>query len=182
MKWNSLLLEGASETHVIKAAYLRNALNFARWPRGDFPGPRSDFVIGFAGEDEKLQNSLRLAFEQLNYRVQDRRVKLIHFATPEEFETAINNLQSAPIQVLFVTENANEQLKDWVEICGKLPILLISDHPDFHEAGGHVTLTPNPDSEDRYIYRIHLPNLKACKLRFTAEFLRIRTTVNVISK
>jgi hypothetical protein len=61
MKWNSLILEGASETHVIKAAYLRNALNFARWPRGDFPGPRSDFVIGFAGEDEKLLNSLRLA-------------------------------------------------------------------------------------------------------------------------
>jgi len=177
----SIPLCGAGDTHVIKAAYLRNAFNFARWPGDAFASSTSRFEIGFVGKDEKLENSLRLAFEKLQYRVQDRSVRLTHHDTPEEFlESQKNNGTSC--HVLFLSSTEKESLKSWVQACEKKPVLLISDHPDFQDFGGHVWITPNPKAKGRYIYNVHLPNLKSCNLRFTAEFLRLRSAVNVISK
>ena len=177
---NSHTLRGAGEKHVIKAAYFRNAFNFARWPGDAFPSKTSRFEIGYAGKDEDLAQSLQLAFETLQYRVQNRSVRLTSFATPEALEKQLE--QSPPLHVLIISESVKDQLADWIQPCANQAILLVSDHPDFSEASGHVWITPNPKLEDRYVYNVHLPNLKPSQIRFTKEFLRLRSAVNVISK
>lgn len=176
---NSHTLLGAGETHVVKAAYFRNAFNFARWPSRAFPNKTSRFEIGYAGEDKELEQSLQLAFEKLQYRVQNRSVRLTSFDAPEALEKQLE--QSPAIHALIISASEKDQLDDWMQACGNQPILLISDHPEFSEAGGHVWMTPNPKIKGRYIYNVHLPNLKSSKIRFTNEFLRLRSAVNVIS-
>ena len=169
------------EDQIIKAAYIRNALHFARWPNQTFESTHTPFRLGFAGKDEALEASLRLAFGQLNHRIQNRKVELIIFQSSEELENAIAKEGSRTCHAIFVTASEEKEAENWINTVNSYPILMMSDDQNFIEKGGTVSLVPNPDTPKRYLYHIDLKRLRTQKLRFHAEFLRIRTTVKIIS-
>ena len=169
------------EKEVIKAAYLRNALNFARWPNRTFPSPATHFQLGIAGETPEMEASLRLAFEQLNHRIQNRKVILRKFKNAGELLEALKSKGGRACNALFIPTSEKENFQKWIQAAQNHAILLISDDPDFIDQGGTTSLTPNPNVPNRYIYNIHIKRLRAGQIHFTTEFLRIRSAVRTLS-
>ena len=73
LRWPCLLLQvvllgwlcpvsGNEGEVIIKAAYVRNALNFAEWLKGTFPSRNTPFKLGVAGNPTEMMQSLELAF------------------------------------------------------------------------------------------------------------------------
>ena len=180
-QWFLTPLSAQQDTQVIKAAYIRNVLNFARWPNQTFASTHTPFRLALVGNDKELEASLRLAFEQLNHRIQNRKVELVLFKTPEELKDKVSTQGSRTCHALFIP-TSEEDKTEWINTVKLHPILLISDDPKFVENGGTVSLVPKEDTPNRYIYHIHLKRLRTQKLRFHAEFLRIRSAVKIISK
>jgi len=171
-----------NEKSIIKAAYIRNALNFAHWPKKTFPSQGSSFQLGIAGEAPELEASLRLAFDKLNHRIQNRKVHLIKLGTPQAFSDLITKSGSRSCNALFLPSSENENFAKWLKAAGSQPVLLMSDDPEFIDQGGTFSLSPKDNTPNRYVYAIHVKKLRARKIRFNAEFLRLRSAVKIISK
>ena len=182
LHWFGFSVHAASEEDIIKAAYLRNALNYANFPKEAFPSPSSPFQIGIAGEASSLKKSMNLAFEELGHRIQARAVKILSFQDP----TALSNHASKPgrnsCHAVLLPESEGARIHEWLEALGESSILMISDDPGFIDKGGAVSLVPNPDSKGRYLYNIHTQRLRSRGIRFNSGFLRIRSTVKVVDK
>ena len=171
-----------AEKNVIKAAYLRNVMNFANWPAGTFKSSNADFQIGFAGTDPEMEGSLEMAFEKLNYRIQNRRVNIRIFRTPGALEVFLGNKGANGCQAIFLPTSETVRAKQWIDVVGNKPVLLFSEDPGFIDAGGSICLTPNPRVKGRFYYTIHTQRLQKQKIRFTTQFLRMRSAVKTISK
>jgi len=171
-----------NEKSIIKAAYIRNALNFAHWPKKTFPSQGSSFQLGIAGKAPELEASLQLAFEKLNHRIQNRKVHLIKLGTPQAFSDLITKSGSRSCNALFLPSSEKENFLKWLQVAGKHSILLMSDDPEFIDQGGTFSLSPKDNTPNRYMYVIHVKKLRARKIRFNSEFLRLRSAVKIISK
>lgn len=169
------------ELDIIKAAYLRNVLNYAHWQKGTFENSNSSFSIAVAGKESSLTTTLRQAFGKLQFRIGNRPARLTLFDTPEDLKVSLSEKDNQ-YQVLYIQESEGERLKDWIDAVGDKPTLLFSDLPQFLEKGGDIALSPNPKVEKRFIYTIHLPHLKKRGIRLENEFLRLRSVVKTISK
>jgi len=175
-------MQAATELAVIEAAYIRNALNYARWPKGSYQDQKIPFRLAIAGNAEALKQSFDMAFNKLNYRIQDCSVQLLHFPSPATLAKEISVKGKGTCQALFIPKSEKVQLKEWIRVTKDLPILLISDEPDFIKTGGEVALVPNPQTPKRFYYIIHSKRLESKNLRFSLEFLRLRNPVKVISR
>lgn len=172
----------AQDPNIIKAAYLRNALNFADWPNGTFPSRNSPFILGLAGQEDELETSLRLAFGQLNFRIQNRAVQIRVFKNAGGLAEAVGKEGVRACQALFIPATFKADYPFWIKAAGNHPILLISDDASFTDQGGALSLLPSPKQKGRFIYNIQLKHLRVRRLRFNKEFLRIRSSIKVISK
>jgi len=174
-------IEEQKEHNVIKAAYLRNALSYAHWPKGTFPDNNANLEIVVAGKEKELALTLQTAFQNLNYRIKERKVKVHHRTNPLQ----LRELLKAPdnvVHVLFIRFGEKDRFEEWIQTVGDRPILIISDHPHFLDFGGMVSLSLNPRVKKRFLYHIHLPRLKARGIRFENQFLRMKSVANLISK
>ena len=172
----------SQQESVIKAAYIRNALNFARWPNQTFESTNTPFRLGLAGNEKELEQSLQLAFGQLNHRIQNRKVELRFFRTQEELTNELKKNGSRTCHALFIPASEGEKVEAWIDAVHKLPIFMISCDVEFIEKGGTVSLVPKKDTPNRFMYHIHVRRLRTQNLRFNAEFLRIQSAVKIISK
>lgn len=96
-----------------------------------------------------MTQSLELAFNKLGYRIQNRDVEVLNFPTPGDIEKALNETPYA-CHALFLPLSETERAAEWVKVTSKLPILLISEQPDFLHKGGEVALAPNQVKPGRF--------------------------------
>lgn len=172
----------ASEEDIIKAAYLRNALNYCNWPQESFPLPTGSFQIGIAGKAHGLKKSLQMAFGKLGYRIHARKVEILAFQDPAALARHANQANIGLCHAIFLPESEEARANEWLEALGGKPILMISDDPGFITKGGAVSLVPNPKIKGRYQYKIHTLRLKSRGIRFNSGFLRITSTVKIVDK
>lgn len=181
----SMGLGWAPDTHadkvdsITKAAYIRNALNFAEWPKGTFPSKSDPVILGVAGDARQIEKSFRLAFEKLGHRIQNRKVVIKGFDDPMELAAALLKDGARACQAIYLP--ASLETRNWIQTLGKHPVILVSDEEDFIAQGGEVSLSPKPGAEGRYLYDIHIQRLKARGLRFNSSFLRIRKAVRIVN-
>lgn len=172
---------GADEQeNIVKAAYIRSALNFAEWPRGSYPVGSGHFRLGIAGKSREIEKQYRIAFEKLGHRILNRSVEILSFDSPDKLSDYLGQPESS-CHALFVPASEASRSKEWIQAAGKRPIPLFSDDPEFISNGGDAMLIPYPTSPGRFQYHIHTNRLKAKKIRFNSGFLRLRTTVKVVS-
>lgn len=129
-----------------------------------------------------MEESLEMAFEKLNYRIQNRTVLIQTFRNPGALAEHLGNNGARGCQAIYMPKAETARAKQWLEVVGKKPVILFSEDPAFIDAGGSICLTPNPRAKGRFYYTIHTQRLKTQKIRFNSEFLRMRSAVKTISK
>lgn len=178
LSWVSPVPGNPAESHFIKAVYLRNALNFAYYPKDTFPTYKSPFLIGIAGDAPGMKESLDLAFGQLGHKIQNRKVEIQVFPDPGSMTG--NPSQSPQCHALFLPESETAKIKEWIQAADGKRVLFCSEDQGCLQQGGDVALSPNPSFPNRYLYHIHVGRLKGKDIRFHTNFLRTSSSVKVI--
>jgi hypothetical protein len=116
----------------LKAAFVYNFTLFAQWPTNAFVGDDDPFVIGVIGRDPFDGN--------LEPLVQDKRVaghllKVMAISAADAV-----HLASVRAHLLFVARSESSRAGSLVEQVRRLPILTISDIPEFAHLGGMIEM------------------------------------------
>lgn len=129
-----------------------------------------------------MRKNFRLAFEKLGLRILNRSVKVITFDTPDELAGYIGQPDGGTCHVLYIPASETLHAKEWIQVTGTKPIPLFSDDPGFIGLGGDVSLVPHPSAPGRFQYHLHKSRLTEKNIRFNSGFLRLRSTVKVITE
>lgn len=111
--------------HKVAAGLVYNFLKYTSWPAAVFPTPDAPLKVCLLGGD-----SLGGALEPLQGRTAQMRPITMH-----EIDEA-DSLKSC--HAVFIHRSKEENLDAIIEVTHALPILLLSDIPDFTRKGGMV--------------------------------------------
>lgn len=138
----------ASREYQLKAAFIFNFIKFVEWPTAS--GPINVGILGddpFDGELEKLESK----------SVGGRPVKVTVFKDLS---------QAKSYQVVFAADPVTAQ--KLVKAVEGLPVLTISDSPNFSEKGGAITLM---SSKNRIRFAINKTTLEKSHLKASSKLL-----------
>ena len=145
----------------IKAAYLRHLAGYAEWPNGTFETLRHPIVIAIVGKDPNgVGPLLAQAVEErmLSAGGRELKVKLLPAPPPP-------GKPLPPCHLIFLTENAVLNWKDWKNALAGRPVLTVSEKQGFAKEGGMVEFTMMPGSARRVSIRLAINVEASAKAR-----------------
>ena len=157
----------AADHYSLKATVLYNLSQFTDWPADAFAGPRGPLVIGILGTDPFgtfLEDAVR------GQKVNVRPLRLQHLRRVED---VIN------CQILFIGASETKRLPRILNTLKGLPILTVSDLPEFASRGGMIGLLTDGD---RVELQINFEVLTAARLTMSAKLLRTAEIVSTTMK
>jgi hypothetical protein len=153
----------------LESAYLYNFLLFAHWPQEEQAFGQTGMTICVLGDDalaETFAPVVDKAIKDSKYLLKVKKVRL--------------PLQAADLEgcaLLFIAEQASGPLAKILSQVNGLPILTVSDLPDFAAKGGMLALV---EQNGKLRWRINLGVANQAGLRFDAQLLRnAESVINV---
>lgn len=158
------LSQGAAQTPAptqddVEAAYLYNFAKFVTWPAT----AKSDVLnVCILGKDS-FGNALDqiVAGEAINGR------HLAVLRLPNEHSVG-------PCAILFIGESESSHLDRDLSAVAQLPILTVSDLPEFMEDGGTIQLVLK---ENRVRFEVNLNAARKCGIALSSQLLKVATKV-----
>lgn len=143
----------------LKAAYVYNFSKFIFWPKTVFNNDESDFnivVYGSSPITEVLYKALK------NHKIRGRNISI---------RVIYNLADLGNAQILFVSKDMQENIKEVVTICNSQSVLVIGDALEgFCQAGGFVNFTPK---SSKYRFEINRQAVEKSKLRISSKLLAL---------
>lgn len=141
----------------IKAVFLLNFTRFVEWPAPGKPAESQPLVIGVIGDDpfgRRLDEAIQ------GEKVQSRALTVKRITNAD---------QARECAAVFISRSEKNRLREILERLEGLPILTVSDIPEFAEAGGMVGLV-----SDKGKIRLHInvEVAKESKLSISSKLLR----------
>ena len=147
----------ALQEHKIKAAYLYKLPHFIEWPSGTFPNENSPFVICVIGKHD-LTNIL----DSYNGKVLKKRaIKIRQITNIEEMGAC---------HVLFISMSEKLRVAEIIALAERIPILTISDLPEFSRVGGMITLI---NLDDKVRFDINMKAVRQRGLTISSQLLQL---------
>lgn len=155
-------LAGPTRDDAIKAGFLFNFAEFAKWP--DDRLRASD--IRFCIEADTIPSETFGSFSGV--QIGDRQISTSIFAVSEFLR------RGRDCDLIFLRK-AEMELSSLMSLAEKNHILLVSDRPDFAAAGGHIELYL---SQERYRFRVNLAAMKRSGVELSSKVLRLAEIVS----
>jgi len=109
---------------VLKAAYLEKFTRFVTWPEESIANnPEAPFVIGVIGRTPLAENLEQIYSTQ---KINNKKVEIRELSNLYEIEG---------VQILFIAETERKNLQNILTLTKNLPVLTISDAPNFGDKG-----------------------------------------------
>jgi hypothetical protein len=149
---------------MVQAVFLYSIGRYVEWPKSAFAKPSSPFVIAILG-DETFGGTLDAIAAKK--RIQGRRIKILHFATPKKFDQQCH--------ILFVSSSvsAADQAAVIEKTKGK-PIFVVGAMPGLAERGATANFVTD---EDRLVIEINANAARKSQLRMDAKLLSLAKLV-----
>lgn len=145
----------------VKAAFLRNFTHYVTWPTGVFSDGRAPWRICILGDDpfgEILDKTLRGRTEQ---------------GRPFEILRTEDLSELSRCQIVFVAYKDAAKRRAVLEELGRLPVLTVSDAPDFLREGGIIQFQVG----DRVEMHINLDQSRSASLTIQTKMLEVARDV-----
>ncbi len=152
----------------VKAAYILNFAQFVTWPKAESKHPRSTITICVTG-DEKLFNALRATVTRKKIKGQEIRIiDLDHINTQLD-----RKLTSC--QVVFIGSTRHIETERILSSIRSLPVLTVSDRPNFARRGGMIGLVLE---KGRFVFEISRTTLTNANLQASSKLLNLAKLVD----
>jgi hypothetical protein len=145
----------------VKAAFIYNFLKFVDWPAEAFSGNGGEYMVGILGKDpfgtvldEMLENK----------KVNGRPIVL----------KRITEAEMKHCHLLFVSPSERRRSGLILEILKGLPILTVSEMPEFAEAGGVINLF---EDDKRIRFEVNIDAQKRAGLKIQSSMLNLAKIV-----
>ena len=149
--------------HRDKAVALYNIISFSEWPATSFTFTRPSLVIGILGQDD---TTTALNEVMANERWQGRAIEMRRVATVDEIRQC---------HVLYIARSEHARWRGMNTLFAGLPILTVSDAPDFVRTGGMVQLTV----ERRKLHlRVNLGAARTAGVTISSKVLRLAEVID----
>lgn len=113
----------------LKAGFIRTFANFCEWPpNSTVANPDVPFIIGALEENDV---TAVLTEKTKNRRIGGKQTKILIIADDNEIKNC---------NLLYISGISEKRLQKILEIVGNLPILTVSDIPDFEEKGVMINM------------------------------------------
>lgn len=117
----------ALDEYAVMAAYTHNFAKFTRWPADSFPTPDAPLNLCVLGED-----TFGMALDQMEGRsIGEHPLKIRRYP-----RVAV----VTDCHILFISRSEEWRLEVILKDLESLPILTVSDIPEFYQRGGMITL------------------------------------------
>jgi hypothetical protein len=159
---NSLYAQQSRQTeYQVKAAYLYNFGKFISWREEASSGENSLFVC-VLGQDPfgKTLDEVLTGASWDGKGVTAKRIRRIEDASE--------------CRVLFISSSEGEQMKNILAVAGKLPILTVSDAPEFARRGGAIGFVL---SDNRVRFEVNLNAAHRAGLSLSSQLLKVAVRV-----
>jgi hypothetical protein len=151
----------AQMEHQLEAVLLVKFTNFVTWPKesniDDITKPFIITVIGNSPIKEHLKN----IFEQKEEKIKNKKVNLNFIKKIEEVEEC---------DVLFISKNTKEHIKEILKITNEKPLLTVSDSKGYGEAGVLINFYVAEESKLRF--EINYKKVKESKISINSRLLK----------
>jgi len=143
----------------LKAAYIYNFSKFIIWPKRAFENENSDFQIVVYGSSP-VTGVLYKALKGRKIMGRNISIKVIY---------NLRDLGNA--QILFVSKDMQEHLKETINICENTTTLVIGDVLEgFCQAGGMINFTPK---SSKYRFEINKQVAQKSQLKVSSKLLAL---------
>jgi hypothetical protein len=158
--------EAPSLEYKVKAAFLYNFLKFVEWP-ADKNADSTPITIGIVGEDK-----FGSAFNEITSRkIKDRSIAIRRFV---EFNNDQTRSELTKCQLVFVSANQQEHIRDIIALLKSKPVLVVGETPKFLEAGGMINFIMQ---EDKVCFEINDDAASSATLKIASQLLRLAKRV-----
>ena len=147
-----------SREYQIKAVFLYNFTQFIEWPAGAFPQADVPLVIGILGSDP--------FGKYLDETIQGEKING-HPLVVQRYHTLA---EISHCQILYVSTEEKNQLKEIFAHAQTHHILTVGDAPNFAKQGGMIRFFPE---ENKIRIRINLTSVKNADLKVSSKLLRL---------
>ncbi|MCG8427450.1 MAG: YfiR family protein [Chromatiales bacterium] len=154
--------EGSSDERLIRAVFVFNFAKFTSWPESAFDGMASPLILCTAGEDE-LVDTLQLLSGK---RIKGRPVVIRPLQQAESPDRC---------HLLYVASSEKPRTQDHLESVRGLPVLTVSELPDFAETGGMIKLF---HQDDRIRFMINLKAAREAGLQLSSRMLQLAIIID----
>jgi hypothetical protein len=147
-----------SREYLIKAAFLYNFAKFTEWPASAFASIDTPLTICVLGEDP-----FGAALDAIDGKeIKGRTVNIRRLADTTGAEAC---------HVIFISISEQTRLAGILEALHSLPVLTVTDMPDFVRVGGIINLKTN--KEDRVRFDINVGRAQQAGLRMSSKLLNL---------
>jgi hypothetical protein len=154
--------EHQGEENLLKAVFIYNFAKFTRWPDEVWNEKGPSLQICTIGYDPLAKALLRLHGRTLREH-------------PVNIELKENTAQLNSCHVLYVANTVTHEAIEITQTLGSMPILTISEMPNFSESGGMIELY---HSDGRIRFKINLQIIREAGLDLSSRLLKLATIVN----
>jgi len=151
-------LAAGTKEQQVKVSFIYNFAKFIKWPIAASPG--TPFVICVVGEQPLSGNIGLLQGRQVNDRAIEVRL--------------INRPEQGDCHILFIGDSEVQGLPNILQGIAALPVLSISDLPNFVHAGGIIGIKV---IDDRVRFDINLAAAHKAGLNINSQLLKLATEV-----
>ena len=162
---------------LIKAAFLCNFIKFVDWPNEDTPNS-DDFVIMVIGSQDFTKafdpvKDKQIKGKPVTVKYIDTLSNLKYSKAKDKagFEETIATLKKSHIVFIDSTDSASEVNPEFIiEALKEAPVLIVGEHPDFLEKGGHINFL---QENNKIRFEINLSAAKKNQIKITAQLLKL---------
>lgn len=151
---------GALE-YKVKAGFLFNFAKFVEWPSESMPDGKSPIVIGIVGTDpfgKILDDALN------GQRIDDRPFIVRRLTRPGDLS------EWTACHLVFIARSEQGNVAEILRRVGELPILTISEHPQFVEQGGIIRFLYE---QKRISFEVNLDAARLARLKINSNLLKV---------
>lgn len=158
---NHALAEPSPSKQQLESAYLYNFLLFVHWPQEQQVMGQAALTICILGDEELAADFAPVAGKAIKETKYLLRIRTIR--------PPLQPTDLVGCSLLFIASPASEPLAEILAQVRDLPILTVSDRPDFANKGGMVALV---EEKGKLRWRINQGAATQVGLRFEAQLLR----------
>lgn len=152
---------GELKEHQVKVSYIYNFAKFIKWPALPNRNDDTSFVICIEGH-QPLSGYLSLLQDR---EIEGRKITVRAIANPDERRNC---------KILFISDSEEPRLAKILPTVAALPVLTISDLPDFIQSGGIIAMKIQ---DNRVRFDINLGAAHKADLAFNSQLLKLAVEV-----
>lgn len=154
-----MLVNAVTKENAVKAGFVYNFTKFTVWPEG--AGADANFNLCIVGDDH-LDGSLEALYGKLAAK------------KPLALRRNVKSADLKSCHMAFITKDDKQSMQETLQAFNSMPVLTVSDSPDFIENGGMIGLIRDGS---RVGFEIDIEAANAAGLHLGAQLLKLAKRV-----